>query len=554
MNTTLSGSALPKQEKASRLSLFWHAVRINKISCLAVAAYICAFSVFYLLLPVSVKVLIDYVLPKGMSGIFHIVCALLVCIFLLRVLLHSYQDVIFLAIRQRLEKDICGEFVLSLLKLDYQDIKSLDKQDLVARLGVFINDFQHQFSLVVYFVFSVVFVSAIVGGIYWTINPELFFILLGFVALHYVNFRFHGSLVGRAIGLFYEKKSRLGESLGNYCSSMTNIQSSPLSGKLEQALSKDNDALYLQSFKTDLNILSQRTIQSLILNISYVVIFFYTVLLIDRGEATVGTAAMIVLLLDYLNQPFYQLSDVSRALKTTGAQIGRMGEIVRLSKQHPRRPPSFTVREENGYRCQIECRALTVGYRDSPPLVPALDYTFNSGSVYFLKGRNGAGKSTLLRILSGAMTPNSGEVKYFAEPGCEPLTVSYIEQDINLFSSTIKENVCLLSDEYDENKLDKAVSGAMVNDFITALPHGLNTELADDDSKLSEGQRQRVSIARGLYTDGDILLLDEPASHLDVATAQTFWENIQVLKKDKIIIVVSHDPSTQALCDHIVEL
>ncbi|MDT8375573.1 MAG: ABC transporter ATP-binding protein [Mariprofundaceae bacterium] len=181
-------------------------------------------------------------------------------------------------------------------------------------------------------------------------------------------------------------------------------------------------------------------------------------------------------------------------------------------------------------------------------------------SVGFIGG-SGAGKSTLVDIILGLLTPDSGSVKIDGIDIQENLRswqdqIGYVPQVIFLTDDTLRCNVAfgLPDDQIDEEAVIRAVQAAQLEQFVNDLPQGLDTNVGERGVRLSGGQRQRIGIARALYHDPQVLVLDEATSSLDTATEQSVMQAVQALQGDKTILIVAHRLSTVEQCDHIFRL
>lgn len=181
-------------------------------------------------------------------------------------------------------------------------------------------------------------------------------------------------------------------------------------------------------------------------------------------------------------------------------------------------------------------------------------------SVGFIGG-SGAGKSTLVDTILGLLTPNSGTIKI---NGADIQTnlrgwqdqIGYVPQTIYLTDDTLRRNVAfgLPADQIDEAAVWHAIRAAQLEQFVQELPQGLETQVGERGVRLSGGQRQRIGIARALYHDPAVLVLDEATSSLDTATEHDVMEAVRALHGDKTIIIVAHRLSTVEHCDRLFRL
>jgi ABC-type bacteriocin/lantibiotic exporter with double-glycine peptidase domain len=188
------------------------------------------------------------------------------------------------------------------------------------------------------------------------------------------------------------------------------------------------------------------------------------------------------------------------------------------------------------------------------------DFThdFRPGSKTALTGRTGAGKTTIFRLLLALTQPESGSINIYNDKEQKTIcpdtrcNMVFVPQGNTLMSGTIKYNLKLAKPDATDDELRHVLHMA-VADFVLDLPQGMDTECGERGAGLSEGQAQRIAIARGLLRPGSILLLDEISSSLDEQTERTLFTHLFENYPDKTMIMISHRPSISQLCDEIIE-
>ena len=195
--------------------------------------------------------------------------------------------------------------------------------------------------------------------------------------------------------------------------------------------------------------------------------------------------------------------------------------------------------------------------RGQKEIVPALLPNKNLLSVM----PTGAGKSTLIDIILGLLEPKEGEININGANIKKNYQIwqkqiGYIPQDIYIFDETIRSNVAfgVSDDQIDEKRVIKALKLAQISDFVLNLPKGLDTVVGNRGIRLSGGQRQRLGIARALYRQSKILILDEATNSLDIETEKKLIKDIESLSGDYTIIIVTHRLSTIKNCDDVILL
>lgn len=189
-----------------------------------------------------------------------------------------------------------------------------------------------------------------------------------------------------------------------------------------------------------------------------------------------------------------------------------------------------------------------------------INFEIKKGECIGVVGETGSGKSTLIDLLLGLLRPTSGEILV---DGAYPVNsyqwhkkIGYVPQSVYLIDDTIEANIAFGEElkDIDEARLDKVIVDAQLGKFIKQLPQGAKTLVGERGVRLSGGERQRIAIARVLYRNPEVLIFDEATSALDNETEARLMETIQVVSKDRTVIMIAHRLSTLKNCDRIVKM
>jgi ABC-type multidrug transport system fused ATPase/permease subunit len=210
----------------------------------------------------------------------------------------------------------------------------------------------------------------------------------------------------------------------------------------------------------------------------------------------------------------------------------------------------------------ISVQDLSFSYEmTSTQALTEVSINISRGEAVGLVGPSGSGKSTLVDILLGLLEPTSGRVLIDGSDIHDNLRgwqdqIGYVPQSIFLTDDTLRRNVAfgLPKDQIDDNALTSAIRSAQLEDFVASLPDGLDTIVGERGVRLSGGQRQRIGIARALYNNPDVLVLDEATSSLDTETEHGVMQAVQALQGKKTVIIVAHRLSTVEYCDRLYRL
>lgn len=287
----------------------------------------------------------------------------------------------------------------------------------------------------------------------------------------------------------------------------------------------------------------------LVFQAGYVLALVWGAFGIFSGGMTYGTLTAVLQLVNQIQSPFAGLSSLFPQYYAMLASAERVIELESLPEE---RKAARTLSYADFRSLEVSGLRFAYGEKD---VISHADFTLNRGETAALTGISGGGKSTLFMLLLGAYIPNEGAIRFFGSsgeysPGQETRSIfAYVPQGNCLFSGTIRENIAFLSDgEISDEAVMKAARTACAEEFITQLPQGLDTRIGENGHGLSEGQAQRIAVARALYSGAGFLLLDEATSALDEQTERKLLENISAMD-GKTVLIVTHRPAALEICD-----
>ncbi len=243
-----------------------------------------------------------------------------------------------------------------------------------------------------------------------------------------------------------------------------------------------------------------------------------------------------------------------QSLRFSMPVIERLYDETRLIKDTAASIVSDEIVSFNG---SLELENISFQYPGSDKqIIDNISLTIPCGASVGFIGGSGAGKSTLVDILLGLLTPSEGMVKIDSKDIQKNLRnwqdhIGYVPQTIFLTDDSLRRNIAfgLNNDQIDEHAVIHAVKASQLEQFVKDLPQGLDTIVGERGVRLSGGQRQRIGIARALYHDPQVLVLDEATSSLDIETEQGVMDSVRALQGDKTIVIVAHRLSTVEHCD-----
>ena len=268
-----------------------------------------------------------------------------------------------------------------------------------------------------------------------------------------------------------------------------------------------------------------------------------------NGTITFGVMTSFLQLVGMIQHPILQLLNMVPSVIHATASIDRLEELDSDKSDRGQVPVRKQSRANSSDRYLSPVRFDDVSFRYAKgdrQILSHFTHEFKAGSKTAIMGETGIGKTTLFRLILGFTEPTDGEITVGGE-------LCFVPQGNTLMSGTIRYNLQLAKPDATDDELRQVLHTACA-DFVLDLPDGLNTELGERGSGLSEGQAQRIAIARGLLHGGDILLLDEISSSLDEATERELFARLFAACPQKTILFITHRSAMSTLCDDVVRL
>ena len=268
---------------------------------------------------------------------------------------------------------------------------------------------------------------------------------------------------------------------------------------------------------------------------------------------TYGTFTSIMQLIGQVQQPFSSISGIIPQYYNAMASAERIMEIEDIEDEE-NEIPGFDIKSVYGKMKSIKINNLTFSYKKENNVFKDVNFEINKGDFAAIVGHSGIGKSTLFKIMLGVYSPQNGSIDIVCEDktySCSCSTrklFSFVPQGNLIFSGSIKDNVTFVNDDVSDEEVEEVLRLSCANEFIDKLPNGIDTLIGEKGLGLSEGQVQRIAIARALLSDAPIILLDEATSALDAVTEAKVLENLMELKT-KTCIIVTHRKQALKVCN-----
>ena len=282
------------------------------------------------------------------------------------------------------------------------------------------------------------------------------------------------------------------------------------------------------------------------------------------GHITYGTMTMFLQLANSLSDGFSGIVSMIPSAIDVTTSAGRIMEVINLPKEEEETSnlPQVSEVKKNGLKVVFE--NVTFQYKTGDKVLKKVNLLAAPQEIIALVGPSGEGKTTTIRMLLGLITPQEGNCYLSQEgslPGSRiPLSAStrkyfsYVPQGNTLFGGTIAENMRMVKEDATEEEIIDALKAACAYDFVSQLPDGIYTQIIENGNGFSEGQYQRLCIARAILHEAPILLLDEATSALDVATERKVLRNILKMGRTRTCILTTHRPSVLSMCNRVYNI
>ncbi|EKN20872.1 MULTISPECIES: peptidase domain-containing ABC transporter [Parabacteroides] len=290
-----------------------------------------------------------------------------------------------------------------------------------------------------------------------------------------------------------------------------------------------------------------------------ILISFTAARAVVSGEMTLGMMMSLTYIVGQLTAPIEQFIGFARSFQDAKISLERLGEIHQREDEEQTLALKVNALPDNK-ALQIEDVSFSYDGADRDYVLEHINLTIPQHKVTAIVGASGSGKTTLIKLLLGFYEPNKGNIKigdlslknmnphvWRARTGC-------VMQDGFIFSDSIAKNIAIGAEVIDKERLLHAVTVANIRDFIDSLPLGYNTKIGMEGNGVSQGQRQRILIARAVYKNPEFIFLDEATNALDANNEREIMEHLHQFYKGRTVVVVAHRLSTVRDADNIVVL
>ena len=460
--------------------------------------------------------------------------------------------------RCRLEWILKQHMLESSIKKDYASISKIHTGELQNRMfndvTVISDGFTTILPNIVYFVVKLVAAFA-----YLIVIDNVFAIVFLVGGLFVFTFtHFFRGIIKRMHKDVQETEGKTRSFIQEALTSLLVVKSFVVEDKIAETADELQRENYRVKMKRRFFSIAANTGINLVFNIGFVFAVAFGAYRILFFGMSYGNVTAMIQLVSQIQSPFASLSSVLPRYFTLLASAERLIEIDDLPDEFNQNEGEIDVELAYNDLKSINFKDISFAY-DRDLILDNTSLTVNKGDFVAIMGISGIGKSTLLKLLLGVFRVNDGSIELELDGESIPVDYttrrmfSYVPQGNFLLSGTIYENLTFINDDVTDEEVDEAVRISCSDEFINTLPDGLETVIGERGMGLSEGQLQRLAIARSLLSKSPIILLDEATSALDEETEKRFLENLRELRT-KTCIIVSHKKAALDICNKHVQI
>jgi subfamily B ATP-binding cassette protein MsbA len=319
-------------------------------------------------------------------------------------------------------------------------------------------------------------------------------------------------------------------------------------------IEKDLQLLFYSIKKALLSTNLIKSIGIIFIGLISIIIMWKGSLMTINKELTIGELTTFTLYLGFIVSPILQLTRISSQFTDANASIDRINETLSLENEK-----NNSARPLIELKGEIDFENVTFKFEDIL-ILNNISFNVKPKTITAIVGKSGAGKTTLIDLIGGFFQPCLGKILIdntdLAELNLDNYRkqLAFVFQETYLFNGSVKDNILLSKPNASETEIKTAIDNANVSEFLGLLPKGINSIVGENGSRLSEGQKQRIAIARAFLVNPKILILDEATSNLDSTTEKLITESINKLMENRTIIIVAHRLNTIKNADQIIVL
>jgi ABC-type bacteriocin transporter len=543
-------------EKKSVEGRFWALIKPHKSILIQALFGAVVYTILGLSTSVFVQKLVDFVLVDGNRNLLNIMGIGMVVILALQLFIGTAKTIFTLKTGQMIDAKLILGYYKHLLRLPQQFFDTMRVGEIISRINdavkirTFLNDVSINFLVNI---FIVVFSFIMMFTYYWKLALIMLSVIPLYLAIYYITDKLNKKAQRKLMEDAAELESQLVESLN----SVGTIKRFGLEDHADEKTEVRFVKLLKIGLTSNLNSVFSGTSSELISRLLTIALLWVGAGYVMDNNITPGELLSFYTLIGYFTGPVSSLIGMNRTVQDAVIAADRLFEIMDLERESDESQIELSPDKIGDIRFEN----VSFRYGTRVNVFDDLNLVIPKGKFTAIVGESGSGKSTLMSILQNIYPIQGGNVrigeydlKYIKNSSLRQV-ISVVPQQIDLFAGNVIDNIAVGDNEPDMKKIIDISAKLGITGFIESLPKGFQTYLGENGTSLSGGQRQRIAIARALYRDPEILILDEATSSLDSVSEKYVQKMIEMLKEaQKTVIVITHRSSTLNNADNIIVL
>lgn len=543
-------------EKIAPIRRFWHLVQPHKIILIQALVGAILFTVLGLAMSIYIQKITDYVLIEGNRKLLNLLSVSMIVIIVLQAYIGSKKTIFVMKTGQLIDAKLILGYYKHLLHLPQRFFDTMQIGEITSRINdaVKIRSFINEVAIeMIVNIFIVLFSFTLMFTYYWKLALVILLVIPFYALIYFLLNKFNKKVERTIMENAAELQTQLVESV-------THVRTVKEFGIEEFSNLKTENKfvkLLFTTYKSGLNsIFAGTSTQFLASLFTIILMWIGSGYVIDRA-ITPGELFSFYALIGYFTSPVASLIGMNKTAQNALIAADRLFEIMDLEREETEN--KVELQKENIGDIKFENVSFRYGSRTE--VFKNFNAVFKKNETTAIVGESGSGKTTLISLLQNLYPIKEGKI-YIGDYDAQFIhyqslrnAVGVIPQQLNLFSGTIIENIALGDSFPNIQRVLDLSKQLAITEFVEKLPNGFETQIGENGAMLSGGQKQRIAIARALYKNPEILLMDEATSSLDTHSEKVVKEVIDAFKaQGKTVIVIAHRLSTIANADTILVL
>ncbi len=529
-------------QKVGTWSRFWFLVRPHSSVMIQSLLGAVVYTVLGLSTSIYVQKIIDHVFIGRNTNLLNLLSVAMIVLLVFQLFIGTFKTLFIIKVGQRIDARLILGYYKHLLSLPQRFFDTMRVGEIISRINdavkirAFINDVSISFLVNV---FIIIFSFALMFTFYWKLALVMLLLIPLYAVIYWISNRLNKKVERRLMEESAELESQLVESI----TSAGTIKRFGAEGHANIKTEMRFIALLRTVYRSGLNSVFSGTSSEAVSRLFTIILLWVGAGYVLQNEITPGELMSFYALTGYLTGPISSLIGMNKTIQNALIAADRLFEIMDLEVE--KSEETFPIKKSDVG--DITFREVSFRYGSRANVFEVLSLTFPKGKISGVIGESGSGKSTLVSLLQNLYPLQSGniyigehDIKFVDNTSLRRI-VSVVPQRIDLFAGNVLENIALGDYQPDMQRVVHICQRLGMMDFVESLPNGFGTYLGENGASLSGGQKQRIAIARALYRDPEILILDEATASLDPDSEQFVQQAIRMLATEgKTIIFITH--------------